>query len=422
MFDKENKYFPKICDPQCQWKWTWSTLWLSQGTTNSCHRCKKVPLDENNFDNFHNLPHKIKERELMLAGKWPTVENGGSGHCTFCKSVEDSGGTSDRMTQLQVPNLYPDELDKNPREVHVTPKILEVFMNNTCNLKCSYCHPSDSTQWNVEAKKFGSMKFPNGSDIPLYGYRQNHPKHRIFFEKTLQWITKHGNKLRRLHLLGGETFYQSELQEMLNVLKKLNNKHLELNIVSNLHVKENILQNYVEQIRDLCKNRNIGRFDLTASIDGWGQEQEYARFPLKMDYWKKLFEYCVNEKWIYLNINQTITSLTLKNQYKLIEYINSFKHIRKINQHQSFVTNRWFMHPNIYGYDFWDNAIKNTLESMPEITEQDIRSKNYMRGKLNSIPRIDPDLNKIKTLKYFLDQLDQRRNTDWRKIFPHLDI
>ena len=85
MFEKEKKYFPKVTDPQCQLKWNWSTLWLNEGTTNSCHRCLRVPLDPNNFDNFHNLPHKIKEREIMLSGKWPTKENGGSGHCTFCK-------------------------------------------------------------------------------------------------------------------------------------------------------------------------------------------------------------------------------------------------------------------------------------------------------------------------------------------------
>ena len=70
MFEKEKKYFPKVTDPQCQLKWNWSTLWLNEGTTNSCHRCLRVPLDPNNFDNFHNLPHKIKEREIMLSGKY----------------------------------------------------------------------------------------------------------------------------------------------------------------------------------------------------------------------------------------------------------------------------------------------------------------------------------------------------------------
>jgi organic radical activating enzyme len=422
MFEKKDNYFPIKKNPACQSKWTWSTLYLTEGMTASCHRCKLLPLDKENFDNFHNLPHKIKEREIMLQGKWPTEENGGSGHCNYCKSVEDSGGTSDRMVQAQIPNLSPDELFHDETATEVTPKILEVFMNDTCNLKCTYCTTSSSSQWRNEAQKYKELKFLDGSPINSYTYRQNHPDHRYFFEKTLDWITRNGNKLRRLHLLGGETFYQKELQEMLDVLKKLSNKHLELNIVSNLFVKEAVYKNYLEQIKQLCKEKRIGRFDLTASIDGWGEEQEYARFPLKMKTWQKLFEYTVNEKWIYLNINQTITSLTMKKQYQLIEVINEYRKIRPINQHQSFVINRWWLHPDVFGFDFWKNDIEKMLTVMPEDSIIALRAKEYMKGILYSIAKIPPDKNKIKTLHYFLDQLDQRRNTNWKKTFPHLDI
>ena len=45
-----------------------------------------------------------------------------------------------------------------------------------------------------------------------------------------------------------------------------------------------------------------------------------------------------------------------------------------------------------------------------------------MSGLLKSIPDKDPDYEQISMLKFFLDQLDQRRNTNWRRIFPYLDI
>ena len=41
MFDKKDTYFPIKQAPACQLKWTWSSLWLTEGTTASCHRCKK---------------------------------------------------------------------------------------------------------------------------------------------------------------------------------------------------------------------------------------------------------------------------------------------------------------------------------------------------------------------------------------------
>ena len=421
MFEKKDTYFPIKQAPACQLKWTWSTLWLTDGSTNSCHRCLRVPLDKDNFDNFHNHPHKIKEREIMLAGKWPTVENGGSGHCTYCKNIEDTGGLSDRLHHLTIPNQTPKELFVDNSATVVTPKILEVFMNAICNLKCTYCNTRDSSQWRSEVKKHGPLRYQNGDIIQGYREKTNHPDTRFFFEKTLAWIEKNGNQLKRLHLLGGETFYQTELQEMLDTLKKLKNPDLELNIVSNLMIKEDTYKNYIEQIKKLCKDRRIGRFDLSCSIDGWGAEAEYARTGLKLDTWEKLFSYTVDQKWIYLNIIQTITSLTMKTMIDLVKIINGYRKKRTINQHMSFVTGRPWMHPKIYGYEFWSNDIDNLLATLPEDSKRNIISKKYMTGMLKSIPNTVPDNKQISMLKFFLDELDKRNNTNWRKIFPYLD-
>lgn len=422
MFEKEDEYFPIKQSPACQLKWTWSTLWLTEAKTNSCHRCLAVPLDKDNFDNFHNYPHKIKEREIMLAGKWPTVENGGSGHCSYCKDIESNGGMSDRLHHLTIPNQTPKELLINPTATSVTPRILEIFLNDTCNLKCVYCNTRVSSQWKAEIKKYGALKYRNNDIIQPYRERINHPDYRYFFEKTLNWIEKNGNELKRLHLLGGETFYQSELQEILDLLKKLKNPELEFNIVTNLMVKEEKYKDYIEQIKNLCKNRNIGRFDLTCSIDCWGAEAEYARSGLKLETWEKLFSYTVDQKWIYLNINQTISSLTMRTMVDLIKIINNYRKIRTINQHFSFVHNRQWLHPEVYGYDFWSNDIKNILDEMPEDTKRDSISKKYMSGILKSIPHTEPNQEQILELKNFLDQIDKRRNTNWKKIFPYLDI
>lgn len=423
MFDKEDKYFPIKQSPACPLKWTWSTLWLTEGTTNSCHRCLRVPLDLDNFDSFHNHPHKIKEREIMLSGKWPTVENGGSGKCQYCKKIEDAGGFSDRLHHREIPNQYPKELDEDETATSVTPRILEVFMNATCNLKCTYCNTRDSSQWRAEAKKFGTLKNIDGTDMNLYQPMSNHPNTRKFFEKTLEWIEKHGQHLRRLHLLGGEPFYQSELKEMLDVLKKIKNEHLELNIISNLMVKEEHYKDYIYQIKELVKNRNIGRFDLTASIDGWGPEAEYARTGLKCDHWERLFEFTVNEKWIWINTNQTITSLTVRSIPQLIEIIKKYRKINpKIAQHICMVTGRPWMHPNVYGKEFWREDLEKILNAMPEDNEKQKIAKKYMHGAFEQVQNIKPDMKEVKNLKFFLDTLDQRRGTNWKKIYPYLDI
>ena len=79
----------------------------------------------------------------------------------------------------------------------------------------------------------------------------------------------------------------------LNSIDKLFNSAIQLGI------KEEIFKKYIEQIKTLILDKNIGRFDLTASIDGWGEEAEYARTGLKIEHFIKLFNYVVDQKWIF---------------------------------------------------------------------------------------------------------------------------
>ena len=428
MFEKGKKFFPKITNPQCQLKWNWSTLWLNDGTTNSCHRCLKVPIDPDNFDGFHNLPHKIKEREIMLSGKWPTVENGGSGHCLHCKKVEDAGGTSDRMNMLKMPNQAPPELYKDPTATSVTPRILEIFLNDTCNMKCTYCGVNDSSQWKSEIRKHGAMTDADGSE--LKNFRPGNPKmHKskiqgLLLKKTKDWLLKHGHELSRLHLLGGETFYQSELDEILEVLGKMRNQNLELNVVSNLMVKEDRFKHVIEKIRRLCKDRRIGRFDLTASIDGWGPEAEYARTGLKCDHFEKLFAHAVDQKWMRLHVNLTVTSMTVRAVPALL---NKIKEYRKKNKKISvragaLDSGTLHFHPSVFGEKFWQEDLKNIMSQWPQDDEQDRSQMIEMKGIFDSIDNPDPDQPLLKQFKHYLDQLDQRRKTNWREVLPHLDI
>ena len=48
------KYFPIKTKTACQLKWAWSTLYLNNGETKSCHRTGQSELTPENFLNFHN--------------------------------------------------------------------------------------------------------------------------------------------------------------------------------------------------------------------------------------------------------------------------------------------------------------------------------------------------------------------------------
>ena len=90
----QGEKFPISTATACQSKWTWSTIYLNQLATASCHRVQPLAIDPENFDDFHNIPKKIADRELMLEGKWP------QGGCEYCGDIERAGGWSDRLHNL----------------------------------------------------------------------------------------------------------------------------------------------------------------------------------------------------------------------------------------------------------------------------------------------------------------------------------
>ena len=112
-----------------------------------------------------------------------------------------------------------------------------------------------------------------------------------YFEKFLDWLDRNVQNLRRLHLLGGETFIQHDLMtRVLNILENRPNPNLEFCLFSNFNVPEKYWNLYINRIKDLQAAGNIRVFDLTASIDCWGPQQEYVRWGLNLDQWKQNFE------------------------------------------------------------------------------------------------------------------------------------
>jgi MoaA/NifB/PqqE/SkfB family radical SAM enzyme len=238
----------------------------------------------------------------------------------------------------------------------------------------------------------------------------------------IKWLEKNGKHLYRINFLGGETFYQKELDTILEVIKKIKNKNLVINIVSNLMVKEDVVKKYIEKIENMLKDRQVGGLDILASIDGWGPEAEYARHGLECEKWLKLFNYLCSKRWMRIGTQQTITSLTIKSVPELINVIKKYQDKRIIEMHISLVEKRPWMHPSVFGRNFWREDFEKILNMLPKKTTRENILKNYMEGIYKSLPDQQPDLKQVAELKHFLNQLDQRRNTNWREIYPYLDI
>jgi hypothetical protein len=396
-----NRVFPIQTETACQLKWNWSTIYLTTEETASCHRTDHHKFDTDTFD-FHNTPSKLDDRQQMLNGQWPKKG------CDYCRNIELAGGQSDRMTNLDFPGMHaPPELDTDPQAVHVTPRILEVYFDNTCNLKCVYCGPHFSTLWDAENIKFGKSAFVKSSN-----FEQN--KRQIF-----KWLQEHGHTLTNFNILGGEPLFQQELDQCLQLFENHPAPELKLQIFTNLNAKLERVQGVVDKIKGLINRNCLRELEITASLDCWGPPQEYARFPLDLEIWQRNFEYLLAQPWINLIVSSTITPLTIKTMPDLLQRIQTWSQTRTVYHYQNSVDRPAYLAIDIFG-DIFSNDFDRALSFKPEHTSEQKSSKQYLAGIAQQSSSRAPNVAMIHELHDFLNELDCRRSTNWRDTFPWL--
>jgi hypothetical protein len=170
----------------------------------------------------------------------------------------------------------------------------------------------------------------------------------------------------------------------------------------------------------LLVDRRLKRLDITASIDCLGPEQEYLRYGIKLDQWFENFEYLSRHKWIYLTVNNVITSLSIKTMPDLLQYINDLRKSRRINHAFGLVDGRPHLHPDIFAAGYFHDDFEKIISLMDQSSEWGRRSQDYMKGiqKQLDVSHADPTLQKY--LGLYLDEIDRRRDTDWKRTFPWL--
>lgn len=412
-FRTQGKYFPIKTATACQSKWTWNTLWLNEARDSSCHRAGWDVITVDNF-NLHNGPNKLRARKKMLEGEWP------GGGCEYCRDIEQAGGHSDRHHNNLIPGLTPEEVENGDlNAVVVTQRIQEIFADNTCNLSCIYCNSNLSSKIEQENNRYGEFK---QKGVWLKDTLANKQDNKELYAKFLDWLTDNVHHLRRLHLLGGETFIQHKLMtDVLDILERKPNKELKLCIFSNMNAPEKYWQLYIERIRNLP----IKGFDLTASIDCWGPQQQYVRYGLDLEIFEQRLVWASEQgDWLTLNINQSITNMTIKTMPDLIKVINKYNQQKHIGHYFEFyIGPEQYQHPKIFAYDMWEEDFKSIYSEMRSDTTEHKEVFTRLQGLEKQLKTVNKhDYNQVENLHIYLDELDRRRGTDWRSLFPYLIV
>ena len=419
------KVFPIQSKTACLLKWAWSTVFIHTQKTSSCHRVEQDDITLENFDSFHNTPQKILAREKMQRGEWPQAG------CQYCEKIEDAGGMSDRQFQLAGMNFdVPQELINDPTANAVTPTILEVYFSNVCNMGCLYCGSHFSSLWEAENNKFGSF-VKNGIYLGTSDDLRdvNGLNYSELVDKFFNWLENNYRSITKLHILGGEPFYQSELDRCIDFYDTHPNPDLQFCIVTNLKVAPARFQLTINKLLKLKSESKINGVAITGSLDCWGKEAEYIRYGLDLNEYSANLEYLL-DKEVTVCINSAINSLSIKTMPAFIEKMNYWNSIRAAHDpnprsliYWSFMTVQPFLPlcPEIFDADLFKDDFDKIVELMPTDSEFQTQSREHMIGIATQIQSVKTkDQTSVDTLKMYLDEMDRRRNTNWKELFPWL--
>ena len=430
-FVMHNLRFPIKTKTSCVYKWSWSTIFLSTATTSSCHRCTHIPLTVENFENFHNLPRKIEDRKAMLNGEWPKESESDQTGCRYCRKIEDAGGFSDRMLQMNQP-ISPYELQYDPNAVEVTPRLLEIYFSNKCNLSCLYCHPRFSSRWEKENKIFakdlneneGRNLKRNGTVWEFDQFQTSFstvPVYEQMLDRFWNWWKINGKKVGNLQILGGEPFFQSEVDQLIELISQYPNPGLYLTFISNLMVSTDLFKNKIEKLQKLVDDKKIENIRIVGSIDGWGREAEFVRFGLDLKQWQNNFEFMLSKNGIISDINIAINPLTIKTMPDLMRNVGRWNKIKKINVSFMSIVYPEHFNPAIFGKGVFTQDFVETCQLMANEYPTESALVDHLQGICKQIDSSPINYQMLSKLRTFLDEIDYRRNVNWREVFPWLN-
>jgi len=306
-----------------------------------------------------------------------------------------------------------------------------VYFTNRCNMSCIYCGPDFSTQWLLENRKHGVLNH----HMKRLQWERAEVLDREYSERLetfWKWLTANHHHLKMFNVLGGEPFYQSETIDAIKFWYDHPNPDLHVKITSNLKVSPGKFRDILGELNKLYTGKKCKSVGIIASLDCWGPQAEYIRTGLDLKNWQTNFEHLIFENpWANVSINCTMNALSIKTMPDLIRKVNEWNKKRDViikdQPNASSLTIVFnllqgpaFMHAGIFREGFFDNEFNHIITLLPARNRWELANVEYMKGLWRVIDAKEYNPAFISELKNYLDEMDRRRLTNWKEVFPWL--
>jgi len=446
----------EISSSMCMAKWLWTSVHLTNGTTNSCFLppIHKIEV-ENIIDNpkgLHNTPQKKEQRAMMLKGEQPDG-------CSYCWNIEkmDRSFNSDRHYRSSEPWAQAgwDDVVAGGADVDIEPRFMEVNFNHACNLACSYCSPHLSSAWAKDIEENGPYDtiIPHNSidyfkQIGQYPIpnREVNPYVDAFWE----WWPELYPKLQNFRMTGGEPLMDKNTFRVLDYVIENGRPDLEMAVTTNASVPDKLWNKFVDKVSFISEYNKLKRFRAFVSVDGWGDQAEYMRHGLDFDkMWNNVNNYLTRVDEGLVTFIVTFNMLSLPSIKKLLEGILELQRIHNVTKsrrdddgnivvyghHKVFIDTPMLRYPEwqslqLAPKEHWHYA-DEALEFM-KANQDKHRESRWVGFKPHQIERFDRSIEFMKqgfdsdekrqeaeeNFVRFFDDHDRRRNTSILETFP----
>ena len=375
-------------DYYCSYKFKYLKIDLVSNNTLNCHAAKSHAIDfswlDNNKGNLFNTDINVAERQMMLT-------NQRNASCEeICWPLEDKGAVSPRMWQ--------NGKIKTHNSIQTQPEILEIKLNDNCNLSCSYCCKDFSSAWRRDLSVNGDYAVDTGDvryqltsrDKIMMKVSQQEVKNTKQFQMLMSEIKSFALGLKEIVVTGGEPLLDNQL---FDVLDAVSNSSAVINIYTGLGVDVKRFQRMLDKIKQ------IPTAMISVSAECTNKFYEFNRYG---NLWTEFIGKIelLQKSGIEFRFSTTITNLTVIGLTNFIKYF--------VDQRIGlvFVNQPSMMAPYVLDADS-KQQIMHDIRSLPD---------HYQTQIAQSI-QADPSETQRQQMSEFLKEYAVRRNLDMN-IYP----
>jgi hypothetical protein len=195
-------------------------------------------------------------------------------------------------------------------------------------------------------------------------------------------------------------------------------------------VEHERFKTWMLRLQKLVDEKRLDKINVIGSIDCWGPQAEYIRNGLKLELFQKNFEWMVYNTGFTNNINSAFSLMSAQTMPELVEQINQWSKTKPVYWSMMKCAQRDFgyrpyMYPGIFGDKVLDLGLKRAVDIFDPMASGYKNSvkeqyKEYMNGICREMSAVEPNVVRQKQYKIYIEELDRRRGTDYKKLFPSI--